>query len=65
MPQRGRHGVELADVGLQDARLAPGPSAVPRFPADDPGTGEVLEKTIREIFKVEPGLVAKLKEVLR
>lgn len=33
--------------------------------AINPGTGEELEKTIKEIFKVEPALVAKLKEILK
>jgi hypothetical protein len=31
----------------------------------DPLTGEELEQNIREIFNLEPPLVAKLKEILR
>jgi len=31
----------------------------------DPMTGEELEKTVTRLFKLSPGLVAKLKEVLK
>ncbi len=31
----------------------------------NPGTGEELERSVREIFKLEPALAAKLKEILK